>query len=78
LKKFYVRINGVTFSVEGHKLRPKEWSLACEHSAFQGVCMKCAFGILNGFPKDSDDIVILDEEVSLSGRNPKVLGEKLT
>jgi len=59
MAKFYVRIKGVLFSAEGQKRHPKGWNLACEHTAFKGVCTTCAFSVLNKFPQDDDKIVIL-------------------
>ena len=39
---FYIRVKEVVFEVNGTRTIPKTWSIACEHTGFKGICIKCA------------------------------------
>ena len=39
---FYVKIDSIIFEVDGTRTIPKTWKLACEHTRFKGVCIRCA------------------------------------
>ena len=39
---FYIKVNGITYQVDGTRTIPKTWILSCEHTRFKGICIKCA------------------------------------